>query len=130
MAAHSPLPQPERGTVALIVSENRARLVLAGDLDLATKAELLEAVREAVRYDRQAEVDVRHVTLMDSSAIAALSRLVQQSGHRPIVISPPDVVRFLLNVTLIGELVDIVDRDEDLPATAAVVPTPLATTSS
>lgn len=120
MAASSPLPQSKLGTVALVVSAHRARLVLAGELDLAIKAELLAAVRQAVRYDRQVEVDVRGVTFMDSSAIAALSRLIQHTDHRPIVISPPDAVRFLLRVTLIGELVDVVDSDEDLAATTAV----------
>ncbi|TRW46674.1 hypothetical protein FJ693_04045, partial [Georgenia yuyongxinii] len=40
MAAHSPLPEPEPGSVALLALEDRVRLVLAGELDLATKADL------------------------------------------------------------------------------------------
>ncbi|WP_448072435.1 STAS domain-containing protein [Georgenia yuyongxinii] len=130
MAAHSPLPQPEPGSVALIVTKTRVRLVLAGELDLATKAELLRAVREAVRYDQPVEVDTRHVTFMDSSAIAALSRLIQQTDERPVFISPPDVVRFLLDVTQIGELVDVVEHDGELPAATAIERMSRATTSA
>ncbi|MFD1507518.1 STAS domain-containing protein [Georgenia yuyongxinii] len=120
MAAHSPLPEPEPGTVALFALEDRVRLVLSGELDLATKADLLRAVREAVRYDQPVEVDTRHVTFMDSSAITTLSRLTQHTDQRPIFISPSDVVRFLLDVTMIGELVDVVDHDGALPAATAV----------
>ncbi|MCK6210110.1 STAS domain-containing protein [Georgenia sp. EYE_87] len=130
MADYSPLPEHELGTVALILTKTHVRLALAGELDLATKAELLEAVREAARHDRPVEVDARHVTFMDSSAIAALSRLVQLTDHRPIFISPPDVVRFLLDVTRIGELVDIVDHDGASLATTAGEPTSVSTASS
>ncbi|WP_127126337.1 STAS domain-containing protein [Georgenia sp. SYP-B2076] len=126
MAASSAPPQPEPGTVALLVLKDRVRLVLAGEHDLATKAELHEAVREAVRYGRPVEVDTRHVTFMDSSAIATLSRLIQHTNDRPIFISPPDVVRFLLDVTQIAELVELIDHDGDLPATTTGEPTPLA----
>jgi anti-anti-sigma factor len=132
MAAHSPLPQPQPqpqpGSVALVASRAQVRLVLAGELDLATKAELLQAVREAVRYDQPVEVDTRQVTFMDSSAIAALSRLIQQSDHRPIFVSPPDVVRFLLDVTHIGELVDVVERDVE-PVTAVRRGSPVTTSA-
>ena len=114
MAADPPLPRPEPGTVSLLLTDAHVRLVLAGELDLLIKAELLKAVQEAARYDRPVEVDARHVTFMDSSAIATLSRLVQLTGHRPIFISPPEVVRFLLQVTRIGDLVDIVDHDSEL----------------
>lgn len=116
VAPYSLPPQPEPGTVALLVSPTRVRLVLAGEFDLLTKSDLLRAVQEAARHDRPVEVDARHVTFMDSSAIAALSRLIQLTDHRPVLIDPPEVVRFLLEVTRSGELVDVVDHDGDLTA--------------
>jgi anti-sigma B factor antagonist len=122
LAPQSSPPQPEPGSVALIVSDTRVRLVLAGELDLLTKADLLEAVREAARHDRLVEVDARHVTFMDSAAIAALSRLIQLTDHRPVFIDPPELVRFLLHVTRIGELVDVVDHDGAPPRPAPPSP--------
>ena len=130
MADHSPLPQPEPGSVAVVLAEARVRLVLAGELDLAFKAELLEAVREAVRHDRPVEVDTRHVTFMDSSALAALSGLIHRTGHRPIFISPPDMVRFLLQVTRIGELVDVIDDDAVLTSRTTSEPSSPTPTSA
>ncbi|PYF95944.1 anti-anti-sigma factor [Georgenia satyanarayanai] len=111
MAAHSQLPQPAAGTVTLHVSPDRVRLILRGELDMLMKTELLDAVHEVVLHDVPVEVDVRDVTFMDSSVLAALSRLIQVSKERPVFISPPPVVRFLLDVTRIGELVDIVGTD-------------------
>ncbi|GAA4426143.1 hypothetical protein GCM10023169_24630 [Georgenia halophila] len=120
MSTYPTLPQPGPGNVALVVSATHVRLVLGGELDLLTKPELHDAVQEAVQHDRPVEVDARHVTFMDSSVIATLSRLVQATHHRPTFISPPQVVRFLLDVTRIGELVDIVDHDGDVHSTTTV----------
>ena len=122
MAAQPTPSRPEPGSVALAVSDSRVRLVLAGELDLAVKTALLEKVREAARHDRPVEVDARRVTFMDSSALAALSRLVQLSDYRPVLIEPPEVVRFLLEVTRIGDLVDVVDHDGRPVTTAEQTP--------
>jgi len=111
MAAHPQFPQPAAGSVTLIASPDRVRLILSGELDMLMKTELLDAVHEAVLHDVPVEVDVRDVTFMDSSVLAALSRLIQASSERPTFISPPPVVRFLLDVTRIGELVNIVGAD-------------------
>ncbi|MCM3661347.1 STAS domain-containing protein [Georgenia satyanarayanai] len=128
MAAHPHTPLPAAGSVTLIASPDRVRLILSGELDMLMKTELLDAVHEAVLHDVRVEVDVRDVTFMDSSALAALSRLIQASGERPTFISPPPVVRFLLDVTRIGELVDIVGADgEPLePSMAEPSPSPSA----
>ena len=112
MATPSQLPGPAAGTVTLHASPDRVRLILRGELDMLMKTELLDAVHEAVLHDVPVEVDVRDVTFMDSSALAALSRLIQASSHRATFISPPPVVRFLLDVTRIGELVDIVGPED------------------
>ncbi len=58
---------------------------------------------------------MRHVTFMDSSVIAVLARLAYRLPDRLRVIEPPDVVRFLLEVTKIGEIVDIIDADPGFP---------------
>ncbi|WP_454086183.1 STAS domain-containing protein [Georgenia sp. Marseille-Q6866] len=120
MASHPHDSQPATGSVTLIASPDRVRLILSGELDMLMKPELLDAVHEAVLHDVPVEVDVRDVTFMDSSVLAALSRLIQGSSQRPTFISPPPVVRFLLDVTRIGELIDIVGTDgEPLKPTMA-----------
>jgi anti-anti-sigma factor len=127
MAGYPPLYPPEPGNIELVVSEASVRLVLAGELDLAAKAPLLEAVRQAVAQDRPVEVDTRRVTFMDSSAIATLSRLIRHTSHRPVFVEPPEVVRFLLEVTQIGQLVDVVDESR---TTDTAQPAPMSTTTA
>ena len=58
------------------------------------------------------EVDAQHVTFMDSSGIAFLARVAARSAERVRVLHAPDTVRFLLEITRIGELLDLVDDEE------------------
>lgn len=119
MASHSQPPEPVPGTITLHVSPGRVRLILRGELDMTSKTELLDSVHEAVLHDVPIEVDVRDVTFMDSSVLAGLSRLIQATSYRPTFISPPPVVRFLLDVTRIGDLVDVVGENEDALASTS-----------
>src|SRR5690625_7063420 len=89
----------EAGTVAVLISPHRVRLVLAGEVDASTEAELSEAVTEVLGLGLPVDIDVRNVTFMDSSAISGIARLSVQLGHRPRLIAPPESVRFLLSVT-------------------------------
>src|SRR5690606_20113400 len=59
VATHSHTPGPAAGTVAFHATPDRARLILRGELDMVMKAELLDAVHEAVLHDVPVEVDVR-----------------------------------------------------------------------
>ncbi|WP_154796060.1 STAS domain-containing protein [Occultella kanbiaonis] len=100
------------------------RLVLSGEIDLTLNAELTEAVADAEAAGLPVQVDARHVTFMDSSGIALLARLASRTPGRLTLIKPPDVVRFLLEVTRIGEMVDVVDTDERAPVAPASAATP------
>ncbi|TRW46122.1 STAS domain-containing protein [Georgenia yuyongxinii] len=109
------------GSAAVLTSATRARLVLAGEVDVSMNDELMEASSELEQTGLPIDVDVRHVTFMDSSVIAVLARLTHRVPSRLRIIEPPDVVRFLLDVTRIGELVEVVDADPgiaDLEVTA------------
>lgn len=112
MSTHPSTPQPQPGSAALVASSSHVRLVLTGELDLLMKPRLLDLVREAVLHDLPVVVDTRQVTFMDSSVIATLSRLVQAAKRPLTFIDPAPVVRFLLEVTGIGALVDIVDEKD------------------
>lgn len=99
------------GSAAVLTSATRARLVLAGEVDVSMNEELMEASTELEQTGLPIDVDVRHVTFMDSSVIAVLARLTHRVSSPLRIIEPPDVVRFLLDVTKIGELVEVVDAD-------------------
>ncbi|TRW46537.1 STAS domain-containing protein [Georgenia yuyongxinii] len=98
-----------------MVSTARTRLVLSGEIDVALASELTEAVSDAERAGLPVEIDARHVTFMDSSGVSMLARLAHRTPGRLTMIEPPDVVRFLLEVTRIGEVVDVLDADPGFP---------------
>lgn len=105
----------EPGSAYVMAAPGRCRLVLAGEIDVALGAELSEAVSEAERSGATVEVDARHVTFMDSSGVALLARLAHRSSERLTIIQPPDVVRFLLEITRLGDLTTILDEDPGFP---------------
>ena len=117
IATASPTPS-EVGSVHVMMAPRRTRLVLSGEIDVALSAELAEAVGDAERAGQPVEVDVRHVTFMDSSGVSMLARLAHRLDSRLTLIQPPDVVRFLLEVTQIGAVVDIVETDPGFPENA------------
>jgi anti-sigma B factor antagonist len=105
---------PEQGdpaSVHVIVGSTRARVVLSGEIDADIGAELGEAIADAEESGLPVEIDAHHVTFMDSSGVAFLARLASRSPHRVRVLRAPPTVRFLLEVTRIGELLEIVDDD-------------------
>lgn len=105
----------EVGSVHVMTSPSRTRLVLSGEVDVSLSADLSEAVGEVERLGVPVEIDARHVSFMDSSGVALLARLANRTPGRLQIIQPPDVVRFLLEVTRIGEVVDVVDEDPGFP---------------
>ena len=117
----SPVPGESRsgengpGSVHTLLEADRTRLVLSGEIDVAVTEELTEAVTEAESAGFPVDVDARHVTFMDSSGIALLARLATRTPGRLTLIQPPDVVRFLLDVTRIGDLVDVVNGPDSPP---------------
>lgn len=115
---------PEPGSVHVIFATDRARIVLAGEVDAELGPELLEAAADVETAGYPVEVDTHRVTFMDSSGVAFLARLAARSASRVLVIRPPETVRFLLEVTRISEILDITDTDPgvDLALPEGVVP--------
>lgn len=113
--ANEAVPAGELGSVHMMVAPSRTRLVLSGEIDVALGPELSEAITEAERTGNPVEVDVRHVTFMDSSGVSMLARLAAHTVGRLTLIQPPDVVRFLLEVTQIGASCDVVEVDPGFP---------------
>ena len=103
------------GAVQVILGEDRVRIVLSGDVDSDLGDDLVEATAEAERHGLPIEVDAHHVTFMDSAGVAFLARLSIRSKHRVRLLRVPPTVKFLLEVTRIGELVDVAPDDEAAP---------------
>ncbi|MCL3863168.1 STAS domain-containing protein [Actinotalea sp. K2] len=99
----------EPGSVHVIVEQDRTRIVLSGEVDADLAADLSEATSDAEATGLPIEVDAQHVTFMDSSGIAFLARLATRSSTKVRVIRAPETVRFLLAVTKIGDLVEMVE---------------------
>lgn len=105
----------EPGAVQVLVGTDTVRIVLSGDVDSDLGDDLTEATAEAERHELPIEVDAHHVTFMDSAGVAFLARLSIRSKHRVTLLRVPPTVKFLLEVTRIGELVDVATDDEAAP---------------
>ncbi|RHA43863.1 STAS domain-containing protein [Cellulomonas rhizosphaerae] len=111
-AADAAAAAGEPGAVHVIVGTDSTRIVLSGEVDADLASELQEATAEAEHLGLPIEVDAHHVTFMDSSGVAFLARLSIRSQHRVRLLRVPPTVRFLLEVTRIGELLDVVEGDD------------------
>ena len=106
--------EPTESSVHLIVGTQRARIVLTGEIDADLGPDLTEATAEALACGLPMEIDAHHVTFMDSSGVAFLAQLTAQATARVRILRAPPTVKFLLEVTRIGDLLDIVDEDPGL----------------
>lgn len=113
--ATTPRP-PEPGSVHVLLGGRKTRVVLTGEVDAELGPDLLEAAAEAEDAGRPIEVDVQHVTFMDSTGVAFLAKLASRAADTLVLIRPPELVRFLIEVTSIGDLLRVVDVDPGIDA--------------
>lgn len=99
------------GSVHVIVGGRKTRIVLTGEIDAELGPDLIEAAADAEDAGRPVEVDAQHVTFMDSTGVAFLARLASRCAGRLVLIRPPELVQFLIDVTAIREVLDVVDVD-------------------
>lgn len=104
-----------QGWVRLRRTDGLVRLELGGEVDALMEHALEQAVTEARTRDLPVEVHTRAVTFMDSLALTSLARLAV-GEHTAVFVDPPDLVRFLLEVTRLGDVVEI--RETGTGATA------------
>lgn len=105
------------GSVHVIVGSERTRIVLSGEVDADLGPDLQEAAADAESARLPIEVDAHRVTFMDASGVAFLARLSTRSPSRVRLVRVPPTVRFLLEVTRIGDILDVVDEDPDADTT-------------
>ena len=99
----------EPGSVHVISGIDHIRIILAGEIDADLAGDLQDATTAVERSGLPVEVDTHHVTFMDSSGVAFLARLATRSSYRVRLLNVPPTVRFLLEVTRIGELLDVAE---------------------
>lgn|GEM_PF-1707939 len=92
----------------VIVENGRTRIVLSGEIDADLAADLADATADAEAAALPIDIDAQHVTFMDSSGIAFLARVATRVQQPVRVLRAPESVRFLLQVTRIHELLEVV----------------------
>lgn len=103
-------------TVSATASEAAAQVAVAGDVDLASAAGLLEAVAPLVRPGVEVTVDCAEIRFLDSAGLRVLlelNRRAQDVGGTLVLVAPSEVV------TRILELAGVVRLFTVRPAEAA-----------
>lgn len=118
----------EVGSIEILdVSTARLHIALSGELDCMITArarELIGPVREAATV---AYVDATAVTFVDASGLSAVTALATSSGRKPVLIRPPALMRFLLQVTGLMEVFTVDPGPQETAARPAAreAPKPL-----
>lgn len=97
----------EPGSVHVLLDPDSTLVVLAGDVDATLAPELIDASSDVAEAGNPVRIDTRNVTFMDSTGISFLARVAVGTGGRPVLLDPPDHVQFLLDITAIGDLVEV-----------------------
>ncbi|GAA0310576.1 STAS domain-containing protein [Kineococcus aurantiacus] len=109
-------PDPQQGTpdgrVRLEPAAGRLLVRLTGEIDDELRFDLDDAAAQVAR-SREAgrtavAVDAREVTFMDSAGAAFLARLAVAVRPDRITVHPSEPVAFLLDVTRLSDVVDVV----------------------
>ena len=96
------------GAVEVILEQSHVLVLLTGEVDADLSADLADAAHAATDSGRPVDIDVSAVTFMDSSGVAFLARVAGSAAGPTRLLNPPASLQFLLDVTRIGELVEIV----------------------
>ena len=97
------------GSIDVTVLGDRVRLTLRGEIDAGLDADAQRALDSVGRTGTAVEVDARLVTFMDGHGLRLLSRLTGRAG-RVVLLEPPQIIHFLLEVTGLLEDLRIENR--------------------
>ncbi|NYD20512.1 STAS domain-containing protein [Kineococcus aurantiacus] len=111
----------EQAPVQVQVDAGRITVRLHGDVDTAVEHELRAAIEDAVDLagttgtaETAVVVDVHQVPFMDSTGVAFLARLALRLAPRRVVVAGAGrQVRFVLDLTQVDQVVDLLDDPED-----------------
>ena len=105
----------DAGSIEFSFLPDRARLELRGEVDARLNAELASVTTALVERGMTVDVETRDLTFIDSAAIALMAHLANRLPARVRFVAPTEQVRFLLDLTQVAELVDIIDPEPALP---------------
>lgn len=101
------------GSVHVIVGATHTRVVLSGEVDADLSSDLQQATDDVAQAGLPVEVDAHHVTFMDSTGVSFLARWAGCTPGKLKLLRTPPTVRFLLEVTRISDVLEIVDSNEN-----------------
>lgn len=93
---------------SLEVHEDRARLVVAGDLDTFGREDFVRAAIEGLELARQLEIDLEGVEFLDTvglSGLVAVNNIALADGKSAAITSCSEQVARLLRLTGLSNLV-------------------------
>jgi anti-sigma B factor antagonist len=93
-------------------ADGTSHFVLRGEVDVAVRDVLRNAVGEAVTNGRHVVLDLTEVTFFDCTGIGVIARAVHD-GHEVTVLNPQRAVRLALEISGIDNLIRIVDTVDD-----------------
>jgi anti-anti-sigma factor len=99
--------RPPRPVIAGVVVEDEALLLVIGAVDRFSWPHLEDAVLEAVATGaRRLVLDARQLSFVDAtvvSRLAAMGRRLRAEGGGVRIVSPPTVLRRLVDLLLVGD---------------------------
>jgi len=114
------------GFRAVVVRAGRRPVVAVhGEVDLATADEVAAAVDEALRGANRLELDLRHMTFMDSTGLGVLVATYRRLGQvreAIVVRDPTPSIRRLLEITGVERYVTVRSGEDARPGPAPAVP--------
>jgi len=96
------------GEVRLVLEVERARLVLRGEVDARLSPRFREVISRLLANPVPVDVETVEVTFVDSAAIAMIAHLARQLPASVRFLAPTPQVRFLLELTQVEDLVEVV----------------------
>ena len=110
-----------RFTVDLVRRDGVAVVAVRGEIDVSTAPELRDVLHAAIDDGARMEVDLRHVTFMDSTGLAVLVDAHRRLGpaHEAIVLRDPQPpVMRVLRVSGLDGILDVRNGSNPAPAGA------------
>lgn len=101
----------DAGGVQISFLPDRSRLTLTGEVDARLNAELARATTLLAERGLTVDIETCELSFIDSSVIALVAHLANRLHARVRFLAPTPQVRFLLDLTQVGELVDIVEPE-------------------
>lgn len=106
-------------SVSLVEGQGQIRLVLRGELDIATVQQLVRAVEQA--EERRPELlvfDAEQLGFIDASGLKVMLRAARQArrdGRRVELRNPSDPLSRIARITAIDQTIDIVSDETAAP---------------